>query len=379
MRARHWVRSVAVVAAITLAVAVAGGAPAVAGAGNNDATGDNRADLMAMYDYGNGEAGLFVFPGTARIEDGSTQPQGTWFTEPRNFWPSVTKVTSGDFNGDGRSDFLAMYDYGNGAAGLFVFPGGAGDPYRVWYAPPGNFWLSASKITSGDFNHDGKADVLALYDYGNESAGLWVFPGTTGRSDGASDPYRVWFTGRGGFDVNRAKIAGGDFNLDGRDDLVALYDYGNSEAGLWVFPGTPNVGDGSSNPYMVWNVPAGHFNVGAVRHTDIDDINGDGIVDFLAITDTVVNRFSGTTASGTNATIRGEYSTIPAVNGQGKIIVGDYDGNGVADIIFLRDHGGGSASLAVLSGGYESTPPRPVVRVWYTGAGGFWPSVTKTA
>src|SRR5690349_2534503 len=110
MRARHWVRGVAVVAAVTLAVTVAGGVPAMAGAGNNDVTGDNRADLTAMYDYGNGEAGLFVFPGTARIEDGSTQPQGVWFAEPRKFWPSATKVTSGDFNGDGRSDFLAMYD-----------------------------------------------------------------------------------------------------------------------------------------------------------------------------------------------------------------------------------------------------------------------------
>jgi len=378
MKARQWARSTAV-AALALAVTVAVGGPALAGAGDNDATGDDRADLMAMYDYGNGEAGLFVFPGTARIEDGSTQPQGIWFGGPGTFSPSVTKATSGDFNGDGRSDYLAMYDYGNGEAGLFVFPGGGGSYYRVWHVGPGNFWLSAMKITSGDFNGDGRADVLALYDYGNESASLWVFPGTTGTSDGASNPAEVWSTGPGGFDVNRAKIAGGDFNRDGRDDLVALYDYGNSEAGLWVFPGTPNAGPGASNPYLVWNVSPGNFNVGAVRHTDIDDINGDGIVDFLAITETVVNRFSGTTGSGPNATIRGEYSTVPSINGQGKIIVGDYDGNGVADVIFLRDHGGGSASLAVLSGGLESTPPRPVVRVWYTGPGNFWPSVMKVA
>jgi hypothetical protein len=378
MKARQWARSAAV-AATALVLTVTVGGPAAAGSGDNDATGDDRADLMALYDYGNGEAGLFVFPGTGRIEDGSTQPQGTWFAAPGNFWPGVTKVTSGDFNGDDRSDFLAIYDYGNGAAGLFVFPGGGGDPYRVWYAPPGNFWLSATKITAGDFNDDGKTDVLAMYDYGNESAGLWVFPGTTGRSDGASNPYRVWFAAPRNFDVNRAKIAGGDFNLDGRDDLVALYDYGRSEAGLWVFPGTPNAGDGASNPYMVWSVPQNNFNAAAVRHTDIDDINGDGIVDFLAITETVVNRFSGTTGSGTTATVRGEYSTVPSINGQGKIIVGDYDGNGVADVIFLRDHGSGSASLGVLSGGHESTPPRPVVRVWYTGPGGFWPHVTRVA
>jgi hypothetical protein len=378
MNVRRWTR-IAAVTVLTLTATVAVATPAMAGAGSNDATGDGRADLMALYDYGNGSAGLFVFPGTARIEDGSTQPQSIWSTGAGNFWPSATKVTSGDFNGDGRSDLLALYDYGNGSAGLFVFPGGGGDAYRVWYAPAGNFWPSVTSITAGDFNHDGRADVLALYNYGNASAGLWVFPGTTGTSDGASNPYRVWYTSAGNFDVGRAKIASGDFNLDGTDDLVALYDYGNSRAGLWVFPGTPNVGDGSSNPYEVWEVPAGNFNAGAVRDVDVDDINGDGIVDFLAITDTVINRFGGTSASGPTATIRGEYSSYPSLNNQAKIVVGDYDGNGVADVIFLRDLGSGSASLSVLSGGYESTPPRPIVRVWYTGPGNFWPSVTKVA
>ncbi len=335
---------------------------------------------MALYDYGNGDAGLFVFPGTASLDDGSTQPYGSWFTpQPRWFWPSATKVTSGDFNGDKSNDFLALYDYGNGAAGLFVFPGG-GEPYRVWYTGTGGFWPSVAKITAGDFNDDGLTDVLALYDYGNESAGLWIFPGTAGRWEGASSPYRVWYTGPQGFDVKRAKLAGGDFNLDGRDDLVALYDYGNAEAGLWVFPGTPAVGDGSSNPYMVWNTLPGNFDVAAVRHTDLDDINADGVPDFIAITDTVVNRFSGTTGSGGSATIRGEYATIPNLENRTKIIVGDYNGNGVADIIFLRDLGNnGSASLSVLVGGAQTTPSRPVVRVWYTGPGGFWPNVTKVA
>ncbi|HWO25105.1 MAG TPA: M57 family metalloprotease [Kofleriaceae bacterium] len=59
---------------------------------------------------------------------------------------------------------------------------------------------------SGDFNGDGKVDLLALYDYGSAAAGLWVFPGTTGTTNGASAPYRVWYTGPGNFDVNRAKL-----------------------------------------------------------------------------------------------------------------------------------------------------------------------------
>ncbi|WP_345454067.1 CHAP domain-containing protein, partial [Nocardioides marinquilinus] len=103
---------------------------------------------------------------------------------------------TGDFDGDGLDDVMALYDYGNGTAGLWVFPGttgrtqGASAPYMVWRETNANWWSQpATKITAGDFDGDGLDDVMALYDYGNGTAGLWVFPGTTGRTQGASAPY----------------------------------------------------------------------------------------------------------------------------------------------------------------------------------------------
>jgi hypothetical protein len=376
---RSWTLGLrAAAAAGLLATALGVSAPAAAdpagvmGAGANDFTGDGRADLMALYDYGGGEAGLFVFPGTKNIEDGATQPYGAWFAPRGNFWPSVTKVTSGDFNGDGRNDFLAMYDYGRGEAGLFVWPGGPGGvgDYQAWWTPPGNFEVPHAKLASGDFNNDGYDDVLALYDYGNAEAGLWIFPGGTGGTNGVG----LWFSPPGHFNAAATKIAAGDFNLDGVDDLVALYDYGSGRAGIWVFPG----GSGGTSPYLVWEVPANNFDAGAVRHLDTDDINGDGVIDLIAVTDHTVYRFSGTRGSGGNATQLAVYTNLPFGMGNQRIVVGDYDSNGFADLIFLRDHGGGSASLWVVPGAV-APPNQYAWRVWYCGPGGFWPGVTKVA
>jgi len=94
-----------------------------------------------------------------------------------------------------------------------VFPGvashvvNASQPSRVWHVVgPNAFDVSRTKITAGDFNHNGKKDVMALYDYGSGSAGLFVFPGTTGTTDTSSVPYRVWNPGPGSFDLRFARV-----------------------------------------------------------------------------------------------------------------------------------------------------------------------------
>ena len=71
-----------------------------------------------MYDYGNNNMGLFVF-----TSSGSTFTAGRWLlTGAGNWGTAYTKfMAAGDFNNDGYDEPAAMYDYGNNNMGLFVF------------------------------------------------------------------------------------------------------------------------------------------------------------------------------------------------------------------------------------------------------------------
>ena len=103
---------------------------------------------------------------------------------------------------------------------MFKSDGTSFTPSLGWASGPGNWEWSRSKITSGDFNGDGRCDLAVLYDYGNAATALWMFS-----SNGSSfAPSLWWASGPGNWEWSRSKIAAGDFNGDGRDDLGVFYD-----------------------------------------------------------------------------------------------------------------------------------------------------------
>jgi hypothetical protein len=73
------------------------------------------------------------------------------------------------------------------------------------------------------------------------------------------------------------------------------------------------------------------------------------------------------------------YARNPLPLSRGQTIVGDYDGNGRADVITLFDWGNGSAELFVLPSGIPNFNDRIWQSVWYVDVGNFWPSVMKVA
>jgi len=98
---------------------------------------------------------------------------GSFLTTTRRIgagWNVFTSVFSpGDFDGDGKSDVLARTSGGL----LYLYPGnGSGG----WLRPRliGRGWnMFSTIISSGDFNGDGKSDVLGRGWDGT----LWVYPG----------------------------------------------------------------------------------------------------------------------------------------------------------------------------------------------------------
>ncbi|RLK58860.1 FG-GAP-like repeat-containing protein [Actinokineospora cianjurensis] len=350
-----------------------------------DFTGDGKADVLSLYDYGNSTTGLIVIPGTSGSGDSASVPYRTWLSGAGGFTWANAKITAGDFTGDGKTDVLALYDYGNSTTGLFVFPGtsargdGASVPYRVWLSGTGGFTWANTKISAGDFTGDGKADLTALYDYGSSTTGLFVFPGTSGTGDGASVPRRTWLSAAGGFAWGNSKIATGDFTGDGKADVAALYDYGSSTSGLFIAPGTAATGDSASVPYRTWLSGAGGFTWGNTK-VSAGDFTGDGKADVALFYDYGASTSGLWIAQGTGAA--GDSASVPRrvwLSGPGgftwsnaKVTAGDFTGDRKADVLALYDYGTATTGLwtfpgTAASGDSASAP----YRVWLSGVGGW--------
>ncbi|VXC10157.1 conserved exported hypothetical protein [Arthrobacter sp. 9V] len=172
--------------------------------------------------------------------------------------PAAGPPSAHDFNGDGKADVLASDTAGN----LYLYPGdGTGGLLERQLALAAPAWSTVNEtITPGDFNKDGKPDLLAR-------AGdvLWFYPGDGGGSFGA----RVQVST--GWSTMSQVFSPGDFSGDGIPDIIARRSTGD----LRLYEG--NGTGGQRTPTTIgtgWNV------MNAILSTG--DFNGDGKADVLA-------------------------------------------------------------------------------------------------
>ncbi|MFD4658693.1 FG-GAP repeat domain-containing protein [Kitasatospora sp. NPDC058444] len=331
-----------------------------------DFDGDGREDLAVLYDYGrDGErnhSGLWTFTSN-----------GSGFNSPRQVWDSGSdswnwagsKVTVGDFNGDGKADIGVLYDYGRDGernrTGLWTFTStgtGFTGPKLVWDSAtdPVKSWnWAASKPVSGDFDGDGRTDIAIAYDYGQSGdvsrTGLWTLTST---GTGFTGPKQVWDSATDAvksWKWNNSKVVAGDFNGDGKADMGVLYDYGRdgerSRTGLWTFTST---GAGLNSPQQVWDSGSDSWNWAGSKVT-AGDFNGDGKTDVGVLydygrTDTVYRTAVWTfTSTGTGFTgpSKAWDSATDAVKSwnwaASKPVAGDFNGDGKTDVGVLYDYG----------------------------------------
>lgn len=137
--------------------------------GSLDFDGDRLTDVLAIDESGT----MYLYRG-----NGSGGFSGSKVQVGNGWGIANTLFHAGDFNGDGRSDVIARLN--DGTLRLYPMTGKG-----TWAAPTqiGNGWGSfASVFSPGDFNSDGRNDVLAV----NASGVMYLYPGLGNGKFGAN-------------------------------------------------------------------------------------------------------------------------------------------------------------------------------------------------
>lgn len=283
---------------------------------------DRDGDLDVIGQYASEGATLFFGDGNggvASMSPLSTRAQGD------------NDLKIGDVTGDGRGDLVLA---SANASGFFVYPHDGIDGFgpEIAHPSPERFWSPAT-VAIGDFDGDGRNDVVAGIPANVPIAAVWLYSGLA--SGGLATPRRL-----DTFNAPRALVAA-DLDRDGRDDLVV----GHSG---WSAIGRYMQGASGLRQEVLTTAP---FNEGSSALAE-GDLNDDGCSD-VAIAD-----FGLVMLQGRNC-IR-----LPARS--------DFDGDGRSDLLWHHATSGESSIWLGGEAGNRVHPTRVANPAWrIVGSGDF--------
>ena len=271
----------------------------------SDFSGDGKSDLLLLNNTSHGVA-IWQMNGTevvASPQVGTINAAAGW-----------RYAGTGDFDGDGKTDLLMLNDTTHGVA-VWQMNGGqvlANPQVGVINAADG--WRFADTV---DTNGDGKTDLLMLNDTTHQVS-IWQMNGT---QVAASPVVGTLNSGAGWHYADKA-----DFNGDGKTDLLMLNDT-THQVSIWQMDGAQV----TASP-VVGTIGA----AAGWRYETSGDFNGDGNTDLLMLNDTT-HQVSIWQMNGTQVTASPVVGTINAAAGWHFADTGDFDGDGKTDLLMLND------------------------------------------
>ena len=248
--------------------------------------------------------------------------------------------SSGDFNGDGRSDILWRHDNGTITNWLGQANGGfVGNAVNA-SINVSNAWQVDGV---GDFNGDGRDDILWRNADGTVTD--WL-----GQADGGFVGNKVNIFNDVADDLHVEGV--GDFNGDGRDDVLWRND--NGIVTNWL--GTAKGGFVGNNANL-------HLDVSDAYHIQgVGDFNGDGRDDVLwRSNDGLVTNWLGTAKGGfvsNKANLHLDVADDWQIAG-----IGDFNGDGRDDVLWRNTDGFVTNWLGTAKGGFVSNKANLLIDV----------------
>jgi hypothetical protein len=199
--------------------------------GSNDFNADGKPDILWRH-AGVGENVLWYM-------NGSVLTSGTFLTPSTLADVRWRMAGTGDFNVDGKPDILWRHSESGEIVAWFM--NGSVLQSGTFLTPPAFADPNWETVGTGDFNGDGKTDILWRHALVGQNV-AWFLDGTSLVSGAFTNPPAL-------ADVGWRMAATSDYNGDGRVDIVWRHS-GSGQNAMWFMNGVDLISGSLTNPSL---------------------------------------------------------------------------------------------------------------------------------